>query len=189
MQSQPLSPQEKKKIENDLRLITSFIDAARYQGLRVIVFGGYGVDGALGEISRYHNDIDLLVFGTSADGKEVLTSVLRDIGFDGYSIKDKGRGEYYHNWVFARGETTLDIYFLQTSISPFGIEKNIVRNDRTVSEQQFGEPVIGMIGGATFEVQDPKVELEDKVHKRDVKGYEKRVEHEQDIENLQSIIS
>ncbi|MEK7060860.1 MAG: hypothetical protein AAB937_01350 [Patescibacteria group bacterium] len=41
-----------------------------------------------------------------------------------------------------------------------------------------------MIDGYTFEVQDPNVELEDKMHKRDVRGDEKRPEHEQDIENL-----
>lgn len=186
---QALFPQEKAKMDGDLRLVSTLVDAGRYQGLRIIVFGGYGVDGALDQITRYHKDIDLLVFGTNTHGKQIFESVLHEIGFDGYTVEDKGRAEYYHNWVFYKGDTKLDIYYLQTSVSPFGAEKNIVKSDGSISEQQFGEPVIGMIDGCTFEVQDPKVELDDKLHKRDARGDEKRAEHEQDIENLQSIIS
>ena len=189
MISKPLSAGEKAKTTKDLGLISRLVAAGQDVGMRIIVFGGYGVDGFLGQITRPHHDVDVQIYGIEEDGSAVIQKLLVAAKFVSYEVEDKGKEDYYHNLVYTHEETVLDIYYLHTQSSPLGSEKYILKLDGTMEKQVFDTPILGKIGVHTFEVQNPKVELEDKVHKRNVRGDQMRPEHDQDIENLQNYIS
>lgn len=182
-----LSSDQGKKTNADLQLIEKLIKAARNNAMRVIISGGYAVDGFFGEITRYHNDIDIQIYGTKENAEEVVERLLDSIapasGWE-YTTEDKGRKEYYHNLVYKFGNSTLDVYYLQTKTSPLGKEKFIVKSDGSVDQQEFGALIFGKIGNVSFEIQNPELELKDKIYKREERGDPKRPEHEQDIENL-----
>lgn len=185
---QKLTLDQERKVQDDLRLITSLTRIGHENALRVIISGGYAVDGFLGEITRYHNDIDIQTYGAKENAEEVIERLLGVIGFARereYATEDKGRKDYYRNLVYRFGNSTLDIYYLQTKTSPLGKEKFIVKSDGSVDYQKFGEPKYGTISGVIFEIQDPTWELKDKIYKREERGDPKRPEHEQDIINLQ----
>ena len=182
---QPLSSKQESKTKTDLHLIDKITKVARGDGMRVIISGGYAVDGFLREITRYHNDIDIQIYGTEDNARDVVKGLLNSLsaGVE-YAIEDKGRKEYYYNIVYTSKDTTLDIYYLQTKVSPLGKYKSIIKNDGSISHQEFSEPKFGEIGDIKFEIQGPEIELKDKIYKREVRGDVKRLEHEQDISNL-----
>ena len=189
---QKLTPHQEKKTNTDLQLVDQLIHAARNNGMRMIISGGYAVDGFFGEITRYHNDIDIQIYGTRENAEEVAERLLDSIapasGWE-YTVEDKGRKEYYHNLVYKFKNSTLDIYYLQTKTNPLGKEKFIVKSDGSIDQQEFGEPIFGEIGNVSFEVQNPEWELKDKIYKREERGDPKRPEHEQDIENLKHALA
>lgn len=171
--------------EKNLRIINFLTKAGRDNGLRIIIAGGYAVDGFLGEITRYHNDIDIQIYGTDGNTRKVIDGLLSKIGnFVKYTIEDKGRKEYYYNLVYRFGDSTFDIYYIQTKTNPLGKEKFIVKSDGSIDEQRFEEPVYGKIDDITFEIQDPLVEMKDKIYKREERCDPKRPEHDQDISNF-----
>ena len=188
---QTLNSDQERKVQDDLRLIASLIKIGRENGLRIIISGGYAVDGFLGEVTRYHNDIDIQIYGTKENAAEVVKRLLdilgSAIGWE-YKTEDKGRKEYYHNLVYHFKNSILDIYYLQTKTIPLGREKYIVKSDGNVDEQDFGEPIFGKIGRITFEIQNPSWELQDKIYKREERRDPRRPEHEQDIENLRKVL-
>lgn len=184
---QKLTSDQEKKTNADLQLIDKLTKVGRDNGMRVIISGGYAVDGFFGEITRYHNDVDIQIYSTKESAEKVIERLLVSIasasGWE-YTTEDKGRKEYYHNLVYKFENSTLDIYYLQTKTSPLGNEKFIVKSDGNVDQQEFGELIFGKIDGVVFEIQDPAWELKDKIYKREERGDPKRPEHEQDIENL-----
>lgn len=183
---QNLSAEQESKTKEDLQVIDKLSKIAPNLGMRVIIGGGYAVDGFLGEITRPHNDIDIQIYGVEDSAELAIERLLDAIApseFE-YTTKDKGRSEYYHNLLYHFGPSVLDIYYIQTKTSPLGKEKYIVKSNGEIDEQVFPEPVFGRIGDINFEIQSPEVELKDKVYKREVRGDPRRVEHEQDTENL-----
>ncbi len=182
-----LTSDQEKKVKADLQLINKLSKVARNIGMRVIIGGGYAVDGFLSQITRPHNDIDIQIYGTESTAEKAVEKLLDSIGpseFEYTMKKDKGRSEYYHNLIYKFGPSILDVYYLQVTTRPLGKEKFIVKSSGEVDEQEFLEPTYGSFEGINFEIQSPQVEIEDKVYKREVRGDVKRLEHEQDIENL-----
>lgn len=188
---QKLSPDQETKAKADLQLIEKLTKVGRDNGMRVIISGGYAVDGFLREITRYHNDIDIQIYGTkeNAEGtvERLLDSISPASGW-GCITEDKGKKDYYHNLVYMFRNSTMDIYYIQTKTSPLGKEKFIVKSDGSIDHQEFGEPKYGKIGSVKFEIQYPTWELKDKIYKREERGDPKRSEHEQDIKNLQGVL-
>ena len=188
---QKLTSDQEKKIKADFQLIDKLTKIAAYNGMRVIISGGYAVDGFFGEITRYHNDIDIQIYGIKENAEEAIERLLDSIapanGWE-YTTEDKGRKEYYHNLVYKFGSSTLDVYYLQTKTNPLGKEKFIIKSDGSVDQQRFDEPIFGRIGDITFEIQNPEWELKDKIYKREERGDPKRPEHVQDIENLKQAL-
>ena len=183
-----LSPEQERRTRSDLQIIDKLTKIAPNIGMRVIISGGYAVDGFLGEITRPHNDVDIQIYGTNDNPEEAIERLLDSIApneFE-YTTEDRGRKDYYHNFLYRFGESDLDIYYIQTITSPLKSEKHIVKSDGMVDEQEFAEPIYGYIEGITFEIQHPEVELKDKIYKREERGDPKRIEHEQDIENLKT---
>ena len=187
---QELSLQEEARTRVDLQIIDKLSKTAPNFGMRIIIGGGYAVDGFLGEITRYHNDIDIQIYGTKENAEKVIDTLLDKIAGNTweYTAVDKGRKDYYHNLVYNFDNSTLDFYYLQTKTSPLGKEKLIIKSDGSVDHQEFSKPVFGKIGDISFEIQNPQLELEDKIYKREKRGDSKRPEHEQDIENLKLVL-
>lgn len=180
-----LTTEQERKSQEDLSLISLLTKVGRDNGFRIIISGGYAVDGFLGEITRYHNDIDIQIYGIEGNGKKVANGLLNKIGdANEYTVEDKGRKDYYHNLVYRFKDLTLDIYYLKTKTNPLGKEKFIVKADGSVDEQKFEKPIYGKLGNISFEIQDPLVEMKDKIYKREERGDPKRSEHDQDINNL-----
>ncbi len=188
---QALSAEQELKTREDLQVIDKLSKTAPKLGMRVIIGGGYAVDGFLGKITRPHNDIDIQIYGVEDSSESAIERLLDAIApseFE-YTTKDKGRSEYYHNLLYHFGPSVLDIYYIQTKTSPFGKEKHIVKSNGEIDEQVFPEPVFGRIEDISFEIQNPEVELKDKIYKRKVRRDVKRSEHEQDIENLRKALN
>jgi hypothetical protein len=186
---QKLTPEQGENIQKSLNIIYSLNKIGRENGFRIIIQGGYAVDGFLGEITRYHNDIDIGIYGTQENAKETIGELFKKCGIDGGEIaEDKGRKEYYYNFIYKFGDLNLDIYYLQTKINPLGKGKFIVKSNGEVDEREFENPAYGKLGGITFEITSPAKEMKDKIYKREVRGYPKRPEHDQDLINLKSAL-
>src|SRR5258706_16475084 len=96
-----LSPDQLQKNQRDLRFIDHMTNAAKRLGCRLIISGGYAVDGNIGKITRYHNDVDIQIYGKHTDATSVMNDLLKKIGkkdkfFTNISLQDKGQEEYYH---------------------------------------------------------------------------------------------
>jgi len=184
---QKLTIKERKIFQEGLRLIDVLTKVGRDNGFRIIVSGGYAVDGFFGEVTRCHNDIDIQIYGIEDNARGAADRLLNKMGGANglkYTVEDKGRKEYYHNLVYKFGNLNLDIYYLQTKTNPLAKEKFIIKSNGSVDEQEFGKPIYGKFGDISFEIQDPLVEMKDKIYKREKRGDPKRSEHDQDINNL-----
>ena len=190
---QKLSPEQKRKGEKDLLLIDLLTRIGRERGLRIIIHGGYATDGYLGEVTRFHNDIDVQIYGIVKSADDVVKSLLHAVASSlrelwEFEIEDKGRKEYYHNLLVKIEDTILDIYYLQTKTSPLGKEKIIIKSDGSLSEpQEFGE-LKAKIGNYSYEIADPVFEVVDKIYKREYRGDSKQEKHVQDIKNLEHVL-
>jgi hypothetical protein len=58
----PLDKKQKEKVKSDLSFLKKLLNYSKEKGFRVVVSGGYGLDGILGKITRPHNDLDLLIY-------------------------------------------------------------------------------------------------------------------------------
>lgn len=180
---QKISPEQERKIQKDLGIVGSLSKLAREKGFRIIIGGGYAVDGYFGQITRFHNDVDIQIYGTNRDAEKVVRDLIEMLGKP-YEFYEQERRLYYRYFVVKLEKTKLDITYLLTSTSPLGKEKFIIKSDGSIDQQEFGEPMYGKINNILFEIQDPKWELKDKIYKREERGDPKRPEHKQDIENL-----
>jgi hypothetical protein len=184
---QKLTNEQEKKIKKALLLIEILTKNGRENGFRIIIQGGYAVDGFLGEITRHHNDVDIGIYGIGENAKEIVGKLFEKCGIGGGRItEDRGRKEYYYNFIYKLGDLNLDIYYIQAKTSPLGKEKFIIKSNGEVDEQEFKEPTYGKLGDITFEITDPLKEMKDKIYKREVRGDPKRPEHDQDLSNLKS---
>jgi hypothetical protein len=194
LKTTPLSETERVRTQNDLRFIDFATKVGKELGYRVVIHGGYAVDGNLGKITRPHKDLDVQVYGRDDNPSHAWDSLINrirelDPTFDVDSIEDKGRQEYYHNFLIRRPEAAgIDLYYLQVAEDPLGEKKIIVKKDGSLSDiQSFGEPNIVSLEGVGFEAASPTTELVDKIYKREHRGDKKEEKHEQDIENLRLI--
>ena len=124
---QSLSQDQLDIIQKDLRFIDLFTKAAKQLQARVIISGGYAVDGNLGIITRSHNDMDIQIYSKSDGGKTIITTLLQKIYKSHVSVEDKGREEYYHVYRIEKDEFIAEFYCIQVVSDPFGKEK-ILKN-------------------------------------------------------------
>lgn len=191
---QDLSVEQRDKVNKALRFIDLVNKIGKEKGFRVIISGGYAVDGFLGEITRYHNDIDIQIYGTDSDAIRVVNQLLKSIqdkdnSFGNFSVEDKGRKEYYHNLLVRFADIGADLYYLQITTDPFSELKTIVKSDGSLSNPHKYNTNIVSINGTSYEIQDPVTEVVDKIYKREHRGDPKQGKHEQDIKNLEQLIS
>jgi len=180
------------KIQKDLRFISLMTKLAKEKDCRLIVSGGYAVDGNLGRITRPHGDIDIQIYGQSSESERIVRELVASAKkgeplLSEVEVRDKGRQEFYRSF-FAKGNGLgSDIYYVQVTENPFGIEKHVVKKDGTISERQEYEIVEVTLEGTTFEAISPTPELVDKLYKREVRGDEPKSKHDQDMANLRLI--
>jgi len=194
LKTTPLTELELQSTQNDLHFIDLATKVGHEHNYRVLIHGGYAVDGNLGKITRPHKDLDIQIYGREADANKAVNQLLEDIkkedpSFAIDSIADKERKEYYHNLLIRRANAAgIDLYYIQVVDDPLEDRKVIVKGDGSLSDaQSFGKPNLVTLEGVEFEAADPTSELVDKIYKREHRGDKKEVKHEQDIENLRLI--
>lgn len=183
-----LSPEEQEKVKRDLKVLRKFIEFCKNKGSRLIVTGGYGLDGALGQITRPHNDLDIVVYSENSRMKTVteFIDVIKDLFSDSkISIHS---GKFMHTLDLNSSGFGANIYVVQTANNPFAdLNSLILKNGEPYKNnpQIFLPPVKAKLRGLKFEAQDPNFHLADIF----IKGNrdEKLRKHAQDIENLRKI--
>jgi hypothetical protein len=68
----------KKQQKKQLKHLKELIELCGNNDIKVSIYGGYGLDGLLGELTRDHHDIDLLV---NEPDREKLKKVLVSLGY------------------------------------------------------------------------------------------------------------
>jgi hypothetical protein len=185
-----LTPKDQEKVTKDLRFIDLITQGAKFMGYRVVISGGYSVDGNLGQITRPHNDIDIEVYGTDQEPKIVpnlMASIKQQEPFSELEITDRGRQEFYHSFFVEGNGLGADIYYVQVVSDPFAETKVVVKKDESfTAEHSFNTKQV-VLEGVAYEVVGPKEQLDDILAKRQ-KGQDLKPKHEQDIENLKTLI-
>ena len=80
-----------------------------------------------------------------------------------------------------------DIYYVQVKGDPFAEEKEVIKQDGTISTKHGYGTQTYTLEGVTFEGINPTSELADKIYKREYKKDPVKPNHTQDIENLKLI--
>lgn len=192
LKKQPLNSEEAQKVSNSIHLIKLLQDAGKLLGNRIVISGGYATDGALGEVTRPHSDIDIQVYGKNNNSEEAIKNLFAHLSeldpfYSEIALQDKGRKEFYHNFLVEKDWLGADIYYLQVDNDPFAENKVIIKADGTLTEPHPYSKSKGKLKGVEFEIQEPLAEIVDKIYKREYRGDEKKDKHEQDIHNLETI--
>lgn len=183
---------EQQKTISDLQFVSLLTNEAKKKNFRIIIHGGYAVDGALGMITRPHDDIDIQIYGTDENGFEVVKRLFQDLPiekFDSSKIRfsDKKKTTFYHNYFAEKEHFGADIYYLRLKTDPSDKNKIIIKNDGTESEPQTFETQTVTLHGISYEATLPQHELNDKLEKK-AKGEKPRKEIDQDIHNLRLLL-
>ncbi len=179
-----------QKIQSDMEFLKKFIDFARAQNWRVVVSGGYGLDGHLGLITRSHADLDVIIYGqdnrhaAESNLKIYLTSQIREVQI---TVKQE---PFYLELDLHADNFVGNLYYVQTVLDPNVDLSQVKKSDGsfvTNSPDDFPPPIKGKLGDLTVEVQDQNAHLADILRRR---GYDKSLsKHDQDITNIQLHLS
>lgn len=181
-----LSTLEQQTVSYHLKFISQFTTIAKEHNVRVIISGGYAVDGALGVITRPHEDIDVQIYTTSSNGEETIKQLLDILGTKSKLI-EKERSDFYQYFHLPLNNSFVEFYYLHVTTDPFADEKIVVKKDGTKTDPHAYNTISATLHGVSFEAQDPVTEFADRIYKRDFRGDPKKKKHEQDIHNLRYI--
>ena len=190
LKTSPVDDKQLKKVSRDLHFIDLLTELAKKNNMRIIVHGGYAVDGFFQRITRPHNDVDLGVWGNKPDGLEMIKQLVVGIGkevpeFNNLSLEDKGRNDWTHRVTAKKDDFIAEMYYAQVDYSPFDSEKRIIKKDGTVDAQQHQTQTV-TLAGVTFEATTPLLAIVDRLYKQK-RGDGIKTPHTQDIENLRLI--
>lgn len=182
-----LSPLVWDKVGKDLKFIDLITQDAKGYGYRVVISGGYSVDGNLGRVTRPHNDIDIEVYGTEEDPwiiRELVETISQEKDYSDLELIDKGRQEFYHTFFVEGNGLGADIYYVQLVGDPFAETKIVVKKDGTTTSRHSFNTGQVMLEGIAFEVVGPREQLDDILKKAEIL----KPKHQQDIENLKILL-
>lgn len=187
-----LSKREWLKTEKDLRLIALATEFGRQEECRLIVSGGYAIDGSLGQITRPHRDVDLQIFGQIKDTGQLINRLVKMIkekesDLSALKVTDKGRQEFYHAFFIEGSGLGVDVYCVRVVGNPFSEQKYVVKKDGSRTEKQRYDTVRVKLGEVFFEAVNPVSSLADILYKRKIRGDQPKLKHRQDIANLRLI--
>ena len=178
----------KQKADSDFHFLKSLINLSKLNNWRIVVSGGYGMDFFLNELTRYHGDLDIIIYGK--ESRKDVTIKLNEF-IDGYFSKPeiiiKPQGFYLEFDVKDKGFIA-NIYFVETVEDPkINLKKIRKINGEIIVNKisEFPMPVPGEIDGFKLEVQDQNAHLADILKRR---GYDKSLtKHDSDILRLSKI--
>ena len=182
-----LSNRDNQKIESDLSFLRKLLRFSKTHNFRLVVSGGYGLDGILNTITRPHNDLDVIIYSQTSRNK--ITVLLTQFFKKTFSKVDISIKE---NKFLVDIDINTDgfdgNFYLVETINDSQNDVNAIKlaNGETQinSKQRFPIPVLAKLNGIKFESQDPNLHLADILYKR---KKNKQSKHSQDIKNLKSI--
>lgn len=150
--------------------------------------GGYGLDFALGRISRNHGDIDLIIYGRDARpvAKNILARLVETL-LPGANLVLK-QEDYYINAKLKSHGLGGDLYYVQTQNDPFVDTCTVIKKTGEIivnTVYEFPLPKAGKIENIEVEVQDQKAHLDDIIRK----GGMKEAKYTNDIENIKLLLN
>lgn len=187
----PLSESDWETIRKALKFIETMSDLTNKSGLRLVVFSGYAVDANLGEITRPHRDVDILIYGekdeqTTQMVRKLLSKAKVILKLPGAKLIDKGRQEYYYQYVVNGDGLGADVYCMQTTSNPFAKHRFVIKNDGSLTEKQEYKTKEVKLEGVSFESLSADEELANRIEFRS-KGKTK-IGLDQDIKNLTKLL-
>lgn len=178
------------KVDSHLKFIESFIDFSKQKGWRVVVYGGYGLDGYLQTITRNHGDIDLVIYGQSPRS-EALTNISKYLNQMLVGVEVNAKDQDFLIDMKVKSKTIQgNFYYVQTAADPFSNLNIVIKLDGsavTNSPKDFPSPVPGKLGELAVEVQDQIAHLADIYRKRSESDI--LTKHDQDIDNIQASLA
>lgn len=176
------------KITEQITFIRKFAALAKAKGWRVVVSGGYGLDFALGHITRNHGDIDLIIYGHNARpvAKNILSRLVETL-LPGANLVLK-QDDYYMDVKLNSPGLGGNLYYVQTQSDPFFDLSHVIKKNGEIitnSLQQFPLPKVGKIEDVEVEVQDQKAHFDDIIRK----GGMKEAKYTQDIANIKEYLA
>lgn len=186
-----VSADQLSKIQRDLKFIDLLTKVAKKKNMRVIVHGGYAVDGFFETITRPHGDIDLGIWGNEKNAVRAVTELLNSVGseddyFSNMEIEDEGRNDWTHTLNATKSNFRVEMYYGQVANDPFSHEKHVVKKNGEVVQQTHETQIVHLLG-VSFEAWTPLQSLVDRVFKQQ-RGDGVHAHHVQDIENLRLVI-
>lgn len=176
------------KTKRDLNLIRSLQQFSESNDWRMVVYGGYGLDILLGQITRTHNDVDVVIYGKNSreDVRPKITTFLTNsIPNATLRISDN---DFMVDIDLNSPGLGANIYYVQTAENPFTSLSTIILNNGksiTNSEKRFPPPVKGKLDEIVIDVQNPHTHLADILYKQRTLAH--KSSHDQDISNLRLI--
>lgn len=178
------------KLQADLSFIDSFGKWCRDQGWRLVVYGGYGLDGYLQTITRNHGDIDLVIYGHSPRS-QALASIIKYLNQTINEVEVKSKDQDFLIDIKVKSKSISgNFYYVQTVNDPYHNLNSVIRLDGTQitnSPKDFPPPVKGKLGKFEVEVQNQSAHLADIFRKRGSDTAHPK--HDQDIDNIQTLLA
>lgn len=176
------------KTRRDLDLIKSLDQLSKANNWHIVVSGGYGLDILLGQITRTHNDIDLIIYGQS-DRSKASTIIQEYLANHTKNATIKiSENDFMVDLDFNSPGLGADIYYVQIAESPFTNLSVVIKQTGehiTNSKKRFPPPVMGKLNELEIDVQNPHTHLADILFKQRTKTH--KPTHDQDIANLRQI--
>lgn len=179
-----------EKLQVHLGFIDSFSYWCRAQNWRLVVYGGYGLDGYLQTITRNHGDVDLVLYGRLPRAQAIaqIVDYLHN-AIKGVEVKSKDE-DFLIDIKVKSPNISGNFYYVQTVEDPFINLNRVVKTDETIvtnTPTQFPPPVKGKLVDLSVEVQDQSAHLADIIRKR---GSDITLsKHDQDIANIQALLA
>lgn len=176
------------KINYDLSVITQFGILAHTYNWRMVVSGGYGLDGAIGQITRNHNDLDMILYGSQsrARARELFHSACRSLlRVPVLVFKEE---EFYLECDVKSDVFVGNFYYVQTQNDPYNDLSTVIKNDGSIitnTPTDFPPPQKGSLNDLTFEIQDQSSHLKDIL----AKGGGNTTRHSYDLVNLEILLA
>jgi hypothetical protein len=174
-----------RKVENDLTFLRVFRDFARKENWRLVVSGGYGLDLFLGQITRNHRDIDVVIYGQRDRGnaRKMLSKFIYSCSKNATVTIENS--EYFLELAVKYPGFAGNLYYVQTKEDPFtDLHQVIKSNGESIrnSEARFPSPVLGKLDTLEIEVQEQRAHLADILYKKGSNLEPSK--YDQDIENI-----
>lgn len=144
--------------------MNKFLDFCKDHKWRMVVYGGYGLDGFIGRITRDHGDIDLVIYGQSnrVVSSDTITSFIKT-KYPKATIIKKSHPFQFEIDVHESG-FGLNLYYVQTNDDPFVNIHTVVKADGEIVTNDpsiFPPPEKGRLDQLEVEVQNQKSHLKD----------------------------